>query len=111
MPWSGLMPDRQPSLNLSLFDTPTAPDPIERAPEYVATIRQTSTGREILVYPGSTPPAAALDLAVARKLALFNSEEIRTMAGCPDHLVEKIILAKITFPGSSVSRFIQEAAA
>ena len=107
------MPD--PSLNLSLFDTPTAPDLVDTAPdpqpEYVVTVRQTRTGRDILLYPGPTAPDSAIIMATERSLPLFTAPEIDVMRGAPDHLVEKIILAKVTFPGSSVSQSIQEAAA
>jgi hypothetical protein len=99
------------SLNLSLFDTPAdpsrpAPEP-PTAPAEAFKITKTRFGRDIIVTPADPAPESLRDLAAAQGLPLFTGPEVMRLAGCPDELIEKIILAKITFPGSHVSQFIQ----
>lgn len=103
------------SLNLSLFDTPADPyrpaaEPPAAPAEAPFKITSTKFGRQIIVSPADPAPESLKLMAIEQGLPLFTGPEVMRLRGCPDELVEKIILAKLTFPGTHVSDFTQEAA-
>lgn len=99
---------------MSLFDLrPIEPEPSKTEPvkpvtqrEYVVLMRQTKSGREIMVCTAAVAPADVVAEAKAKGLPLFTGTEIQLMRGCLPEMVEHILVAKIAFPGCSVQQII-----
>jgi hypothetical protein len=101
---------------MSLFDLrPIEPEPVITAPdpkqEYALRVKQTKSGREIMVYTAAIAPADVIAEAEARGLALFTGPEILLMRDCVPKMVDHIISVKTTFPGCTVQQIINEAVA
>jgi len=99
---------------MSLFDLP----PLEPAPvvapaprqEYVVVLKQTRSGRDILVCTASVAPAEVIADAQSKGLPLFTGGEIVRMKACPAEMVDHIIQAKLTYPGCTVEQILNGAA-
>lgn len=98
---------------MSLFDLPTpvlAPiRPPEPQKDYTLLVRQTRTGRLILVCTSPTAPAEAVAEAEEKGLPLFTGPEIMRMANCPPEVVEELIKQKLIFPGCTVEQVLSGA--
>lgn len=98
---------------MSLFD----PSPIEPAPvvapaqmqEYVVVLKQTRSGRDILVCTASVAPTEVIADAQSKGLPLFTGGEIVRMKACPAEMVDHIIQVKLTYPGCTVKQILDGA--
>lgn len=98
---------------MSLFDLrPIEPEPAKPEPvkppqrEYVVRMRQTKSGREIMVCTAAVAPPDVVAEAKAKGLPLFTGTEIQLMRDCLPEMVEQILSAKIAFPGCTVQEII-----
>jgi hypothetical protein len=103
-------------VDLSLFDVPVpvvvAAAPLVAAVQgYLVTMRQTRSGKDIMVCTVHPAPAGAIAEAAAKKLPLFTGPEIRIMATCLPEMVDHILEAKRVFPGITIQQIINEGAA
>ena len=102
-------------LNLELFDVPVTPAPaapvaVEPKPEprYLVTLRQTKTGKDIMVCTVHPAPPEAIAEAAEKNLPLFTAPEIRIMSTCLPEMVDHILEAKRVFPGITIQSIIDE---
>lgn len=101
------------NINLSLFDQPE--QPLVMVPKVdlpaILVLKRTQSGNRILLCTVTPTPAEAIAKAEAQNLPLFGLTEIPILKNCAAELLEKIILAKTTFPGATVTDLIKEVAA
>jgi hypothetical protein len=105
------MTDGLAALQLSMFDAPAAAAtqaaPIA-APDFTVMIKRTRSGQDILVCSADPAPQSVIDRAGRDGLALFTFREIDAMRQCDQDLARKIIAAKLTFHGCSVTSIMQD---
>ena len=101
------------SLNLELFDeVPVVPPPAPVVePEITFVVKQTRAGQDIIVCSASPAPDEIIERAAIMGLPLFTGPEVMRLKDCPPAMIDKIVLAKLAFPGAEVSSLITEAAA
>lgn len=100
---------------MSLFDIPPIePEPVVAPaprPEYGVILKQTRSGRDILVCTATVAPAEVIADAEAKGLPLFTGGEIVRMKACPAEMVDHIIQVKLMYPGCTVEQILNGGAA
>jgi hypothetical protein len=97
-------------VDLSLFDIPVTAPVVSAVKQLLVTIRQTKSGRDIMVTTLDPASPEVIAEAKAKGLPLFTTSEIRQMSDCPAEMVDHILAAKVTFPGATIQSIINEAA-
>ncbi|TLM66030.1 MAG: hypothetical protein FDZ69_07555 [Deltaproteobacteria bacterium] len=96
---------------MSLFERYQV-EPVEEAvptqSDYAVVIRQTKTGRDIMVCTAEIAPQAVIDEAAAMGLPLFVAPEIARMRHCHQDQVDHILATKRAFPGCTVQQILNE---
>lgn len=83
--------------------------PETSAADYIVTVKQMRSGREILLCTAATLPAEVIAEAAAKGLPLFTGNEIMRLRDCDPEMIEQILAVKTTFPGSTVMQIISGA--
>lgn len=95
---------------MSLFERqPVIEHPPEPKADYVVTVKQTRTGRDIMVCTAATLPTEVIAEAAAKGLPLFTGNEIMRLRDCDPEMIEQILAVKTTFPGATVMQIISGA--
>lgn len=95
---------------MSLFESqPIIEHPPEVKADYVVIIKQTRSVRDIMVCTAATLPEEVIAEATAKGLPLFTGNEIMRLRDCDTETIDRILAAKVTFPGCTVMQIISGA--